>query len=43
MKIKEISNELQNIIEFEQESLKKIEEFEKMQKNHLTKFNTLHD
>ncbi|MDH3313576.1 MAG: hypothetical protein OEM28_10585 [Nitrosopumilus sp.] len=33
MKVGEISRELQNIIKFEQESLKKIEEFEKMQKN----------
>ncbi|AJW70563.1 hypothetical protein [Nitrosopumilus adriaticus] len=33
MKAVEISKELQNILKFEQESLKKIEEFEKMQKN----------
>jgi len=33
MKAAEISKELQNILKFEQESLKKIEEFEKMQKN----------
>lgn len=33
MKIEDISKELQNIMEFEQESLKKIEEFENMQKN----------
>ena len=33
MKVKEISEELQNILKFEQESLKKIEEFEKRQKN----------
>jgi Holliday junction resolvasome RuvABC ATP-dependent DNA helicase subunit len=33
MQVEEISKELQNIMRFEQESLKKIEEFEKMQKN----------
>ncbi|MBT8173787.1 MAG: hypothetical protein KJO99_00610 [Nitrosopumilus sp.] len=33
MKALEISKEIQNILKFEQESLKKIEEFEKMQKN----------
>lgn len=33
MKAVEISKELQSILKFEQESLKKIEEFEKMQKN----------
>jgi flagellar motor component MotA len=33
MKIEDISKELQDIMKFEQESLKKIEEFEKMQKN----------
>ncbi|QLH07026.1 hypothetical protein [Nitrosopumilus ureiphilus] len=33
MKVQEISKELQNIMKFEQESLKKIEGFEKMQKN----------
>ena len=33
MKIEEISKELQNIMKFEQESLKKIEEFGKLQKN----------
>lgn len=33
MKVEEISKELQNIMKFEQESLKKIEGFEKMQKN----------
>lgn len=33
MKIEDISKELQNIMKFEQESLKKIDEFEKMQKN----------
>jgi len=33
MKAEEISKELKNIMKFEQESLKKIEEFEKTQKN----------
>ncbi|KAF6247294.1 hypothetical protein C6990_02110 [Nitrosopumilus sp. b3] len=33
MKALEISKEIQNILKFEQESLKKIEEFEKMQKD----------
>lgn len=33
MKVEEISKELQNIMKFEQDSLKKIEEFEKIQKN----------
>jgi hypothetical protein len=33
MKIEDISKELQDIMKLEQESLKKIEEFEKMQKN----------
>jgi hypothetical protein len=33
MKAIEISKELQNILKFEQESLKKIEEFEKVQKD----------
>ena len=33
MQVEEISKELHDIMRFEQESLKKIEEFEKMQKN----------
>ena len=33
MKVEEISKELQNIMKFEQNSLKKIEEFEKIQEN----------
>lgn len=33
MKIEDISKELQDIMKFEQESLKKIEEFKKIQKN----------
>ena len=33
MKVEEISKELRNIIKFEQESLKKIEEFKKMQED----------
>ena len=33
MKAEEISKELKNIMKFEQDSLKKIEEFEKTQKN----------
>ena len=33
MKAEEISREFKNIIKFEQESFKKIEEFEKTQKN----------
>ncbi|NNL59480.1 MAG: hypothetical protein HKP31_08495 [Nitrosopumilus sp.] len=33
MKIEEISRELQNVMKFEQESLKKIEKFEKTQKD----------
>ncbi len=33
MKAVEISKELQNILKFEQDSLKKIEEFEKIQKD----------
>ena len=33
MEIEEISKELQDIMKFEQESLKRIEDFEKIQKN----------
>lgn len=33
MKVEEISNELKKVMKFEQESFKKIEEFEKTQKN----------